>query len=103
MTSMNKDASDKGKTDRKYYSDYVQGALRKVMLDMFDDVADSKMPRDTSSAIKILIQFILYCVVGDTDMVIKLSLVVKHLHINLIGIMKTIKQLRLLVEKMQKA
>ena len=73
VASIHDDAQKENKSDRVYYGDHVQGALRKVMLDMFDDVADSNLPTDTSTAIKILIQFVVYCAFGDTDMIIDLK------------------------------
>lgn len=63
VTMADKDSSHDG---RKYYHNNLEGALRKVMLKLFNDVEDPNLPTDITTAIKLLFQFILYCVVGNT-------------------------------------
>ena len=63
----------KDSNSRGWYHNNLEGALRKMMLKLFDDVNGGDIPKDTTTEVKLLIQFILYCVVGDTDMVFDLK------------------------------
>lgn len=65
---------DKDSNARRWYHNNLEGALRKMMLKLFMDCGDSGIDlKDTSTGVKLLIQFILYCLIGDTDMVFDLK------------------------------
>ena len=58
MTTIHK----KDSNDRRYYHNYLEGALRNVMKKLFNDVENPDLPTDFGTAIKLLFQFILFIV-----------------------------------------
>ena len=65
---------DKDSNARRWYHNNLEGALRKMMFKLFMDCGDSGIDlKDKSFAIRLLLQFLVYCVFGDTDMVFDLK------------------------------